>query len=393
MAGTDTGAGRVLAAGVQESNGLTARWLRALDEAPSVLSGAGAWPLLAVLSAGAAGAAREELAAATGVDPDRALDVVGAYAALLESSACTRFSTGLWSSPRITVRPEWSGRLPEAWFGRLTGDLDADKAALDAWAAERTLGLIPRMPIELTPETVLVLATALAVRTRWASPFEDAAYQPTGGAWRTDRPWLGLRRDTGDLGALRVVDGVTIVAVEGQDDVDVHLVLGEAASAPAEVLAAGIAAVGREGTGEYGPGVSVHAEPSFESDPAPVLRLNTVAFDVSADHDLLRHPGVFGLATALTRGAHFPGVSADPLEISDAAQAATATFSARGFEAAAVTVAGMRCTGMLMPQGAERRVVRVDVDRPFGYLAVHRPSGLVLVAGWVREPKRFQISR
>lgn len=30
--------------------------------------------------------------------------------------------------------------------------------------------------------------------------------------------------------------------------------------------------------------------------------------------------------------------------------------------------------------------VEADFDRPFGFLAVHRTSRLVLAAGWVTEP-------
>ena len=29
---------------------------------------------------------------------------------------------------------------------------------------------------------------------------------------------------------------------------------------------------------------------------------------------------------------------------------------------------------------------RVDFNRPFGFLAVHRPSRLAVVAGWVKSP-------
>jgi hypothetical protein len=29
---------------------------------------------------------------------------------------------------------------------------------------------------------------------------------------------------------------------------------------------------------------------------------------------------------------------------------------------------------------------RVDFGRPFGFLAVHRPSRLAVVAGWVKSP-------
>ncbi|BCK67125.1 hypothetical protein Srufu_010780 [Streptomyces libani subsp. rufus] len=70
--------------------------------------------------------------------------------------------------------------------------------------------------------------------------------------------------------------------------------------------------------------------PSY--DGAPSLRLTTTGFTVGADHDLLERADLFGLATAAdTSRGHFP-------------------------------------------------------DRPFGFLAVHRASGLVLVAGWVATP-------
>ena len=62
-----------------------------------------------------------------------------------------------------------------------------------------------------------------------------------------------------------------------------------------------------------------------------------------------------------------------------------ARFFAEGFEAAAVTAFGMM-TGALpeLPYGIT--YVSVDFDRPFGFLAVHRPSRLAVVAGWVKSP-------
>ncbi|MEV0644259.1 serpin family protein [Phytomonospora sp. NPDC050363] len=380
-------------AGVREANDLTLRWLRAVGEPVPVLSGAGAWPLMAALAAGAAGKAREELAEATGIEPAEAMDAVGGYARALSASAALRFSTGFWASPLVTLDPTWTDRLPDAWSGSLSGDLAADKRTLDTWAEERTLGLIGEMPVELTPETMLVLATALAVRTDWAEPFKDAPLMPQEGPWRTDRPWLGLNRTSSDLSALRSAEGVTLLTVAGREDVDVHLALGEPDAGPAEVLATAVrAADGRTGAlpAESGPGVTVSIERSHEADPAPLLRVTTVGFAVNAAHDLLRHAEVFGLATAATRGDHFPGVSADRLEISDAAQSAMAVFSAKGFEAAAVTAVGMRMAGaFLPPDNGERKVVSAAFTRPFGYVAVHRPTGLALVAGWVGEPKRF----
>jgi hypothetical protein len=47
---------------------------------------------------------------------------------------------------------------------------------------------------------------------------------------------------------------------------------------------------------------------------------------------------------------------------------------------------------MAMRASAARRMrggtlVSVTFDRPFGFLAVHRPTSLVLVAGWIAEPE------
>ena len=35
------------------------------------------------------------------------------------------------------------------------------------------------------------------------------------------------------------------------------------------------------------------------------------------------------------------------------------------------------------------RVVRLHFDRPFGFVAIDRPSGLVLMAGWVDDPAPY----
>lgn len=55
----------------------------------------------------------------------------------------------------------------------LTGDAVADAEVLDAWAVKRTGGLVERMPVALSDDTMMVLASALALRTRWLRPFRD----------------------------------------------------------------------------------------------------------------------------------------------------------------------------------------------------------------------------
>jgi serine protease inhibitor len=60
-----------------------------------------------------------------------------------------------------------------------------------------------------------------------------------------------------------------------------------------------------------------------------------------------------------------------------------ARFFATGFEAAAVTAMGMMLTSM--PTQQERRL-DIELNRPFGFVAVHREARLPLVAGWIARP-------
>lgn len=121
-------------------------------------------------------------------------------------------------------------------------------------------------------------------------------------------------------------------------------------------------------------------------DREPWLNIETVAFEVQAEHDLLAPAGLFGLASASdTRTGHFPGVSSEPLAVGSARQSAVARFHAEGFEAAAVTSIGMVGAGIPRFKYRVRRA-QVAFHRPFGFLAVHRTSRLVLAAGWVADP-------
>lgn len=137
--------------------------------------------------------------------------------------------------------------------------------------------------------------------------------------------------------------------------------------------------------GNPGPGLRIGTVRSTDREPR--LHVKTVAFDVGADHDLLAHARLFGLHTATdTRSGHFPGIGPEPLAIGSARQSAMARFHAEGFEATAVTAVAL-AAGCALPRYRYRvRQAEVTFHRPFGFLAVHRTSRLVLAAGWVAEP-------
>ncbi|MEU6087837.1 serpin family protein [Streptomyces sp. NPDC047085] len=389
----------VAAETVRNVNGLTARWAHALPEG-TVLSAPGVWPLLAFLADGATGAARAELASALGVPAEQAAAAARELLAGLEDVSGLDAALGLWTHQALRLREEWRAGLPARTQGVFGDDLVTAQERLDAWAAERTGGLVERMPVTLTRDARMVLASALSLRTDWRHPFTETMLRPAAGPWQ-GRSLLGLHRRSvrpDRVGVTSSPDGyVTALTVPGDNGLDVHLVLGEERMTPGQVLAAGIGVVeralavtegGRLPLGHVGPGLHVEREPATAPEPV-TLDVRTAAFEVRADHDLLARAGLFGLVTAQDqRAAHFPGISDAPLAIGTARQSAVARFGALGFRAGAVT-AVMAAPGGVPQYRYETTVVRALFDRPFGFLAVDRASRLVLVAGWVTDPSPY----
>ncbi|OKJ05337.1 hypothetical protein AMK19_26355 [Kitasatospora sp. CB01950] len=379
-------------------NGLGVCWGRELGfERGQVWTAVGVWPLLGMLAAGADGPVREELAGALGVSAQEAPAAAREVLASVRRVPGCAAALGVWTAERTEVEAGWVEQLGESVWGRLTGDPDVDRAALDAWAAERTGGLLRRMPVDVVGAD-LVLASAVAVRTRWVAPFRPARRRVAEGPW--GRRELMMLEASGAEWYERIAVAetsagpVTEVRVVGDGEVDVHLVLGEEGAAPGAVVAAGFGLVSGESwrmpvaglsDGEPWPGLELATVDA--SKPGDVGELRTVGFTVRAEHDLLARAELFGLRTAAQDGDWFRGISGSaPLKVSQAKQVAVAEFSAEGFEAGAVTAVAMtRSAGLMIRRFRARRAV-ARFDRPFAFLAVHRPSGLVLVAGWVADP-------
>lgn len=373
---------------VQAANALTARWCSRLGREDYAVSGAGLWPLLALLASAADEPAAAELAAAlgrpAGAAKREALEIID----LLRAGVSTTASLGIWTRKGVPLDADWASLLREDVVGTLT-----DQVTLDRWVDEQTGGLIDKFPIDITDETLLVLASALTARVRWSTPFEG--YPRGGGKMWSDDPIPAdqqlLSRNTSDLSIAAVLDGmVTRVVVEGDGDVDVHLLLGD--QPPADVLGVGLRELSGEAqvrlaedAGDSGPGLTVSRLQS--SRPEDMLELSLPSFEIKTHHDLLAYPELFGLGLLTdTSTSHLPRLSPVPLAISNGAQDVLARFFAEGFEAAAVTAFGAVAGSAPPKDRYEVTFVEVDFDRPFGFLAVHRPTRLAVVAGWVNSP-------
>lgn len=385
-------------------NALTARWARRhLLDKSTLMSGAGVWPLLAILAASANGGARLELERAIGVPADEAGEMARSMLALLESCPAVSAALGVWIDRRISVRDTWEAALPAGALGRLSGD-GQDQRRLDSWADEKTLGIIPQMPVAIDDDTLLLLATAMTVRTRWLKTFETDSWPrfKGDGAWTGRHDFTTISRMGVDLDDVSVVTSsslgpMTLLEVQGESEISVVLALADQGAVPGDVMAEVATAVasnvpGLGGSslkdGDTAPGLSAAGVASVVATPS-TLDVMTVPFRIKAQHDLLKDARLFGLEAACDPSAgHFDAISETPLYVQEGQQAGTAAFSAKGFESASVTAFGISLGETIQPPGSYHHLeITVRYDRPFAFLSLHRPTGLILAAGWVAEPQ------
>ncbi|MBO0854035.1 MAG: hypothetical protein J2P18_09730 [Nocardia sp.] len=372
---------------VAAANDLTRRWTEIAGSGNFVLSGCGVWPLLALLAPTATGPARTELATAAGVPADAGHQACLSLLERIRRSESIRTALGLWAPPQTPLIEEWVRSLPPGTVGALN-----QRTELDEWAALHTDGLIDRFPVHIDQSTALALATAVVARTSWTERFHADVLEPASGPWRGHRgPALSRNGRPGRASVLTGEEPVTKTVVAGNNDLDVHLLLGPDSATPAQVLAAGFGAldgsIGAVPVASVGPapGTSVREVRALSD----FLRIQLPPFDIRSDHDLLPDAELFGLPAAATptRTGHFPGLSTRPLYLSAAGQNVRARFTAEGFDAAAVSAFAMNVGSVPVARPSRPSLcVEIVFDRPFGFLGVHRDTGMVVVAGWVATP-------
>jgi len=365
-----------------------ARRVHALaGERHHVASPLGAWLLLALAGPASAGETRPSLSAALGCDVPAAAQLAAALLAAphpaVLAAAAAWHRAGL-STPGLS---RWQAGLPAAVeSGVLPGP-----AARDEWARTRTLGLIGRFAVELTPDVALVLATALATRVSWARPFDLAPARALG----SSSPWAAR------LGrVLRTPEGpgheAFIAASAAAGDVAVHaarardgLLVTSVAAAPGvpagDVLAAAYdlgvslvtgAPVARRslfdlplGEGPGADGALWTVREQAVSTTAPDGREETgravlPAWSARSEHDLSRADlGFAGAAAALAGLLGLAGYRYA------AKQAAAARYSRTGFEAAAVSAQAVAMSAVRRRRGV-RRTAELRFGRPFAVVAV-----------------------
>lgn len=358
---------------------LAERWLRVRGEGEQhavdgdfVCSPAGLWLALGAVTAGARGETAGELEALLGLGgADAAGDgVAGAVtdsARALAATAQLGVATRVWS--RTPVHRAYREALPDIGFGHL------DPAGIDAWVREATGGLIERLPVEIDRNTLIALVNVLALKARWATPFEGRA--------TSDRPFTDAAGEVSrvptmhqHLGARSgwTVDGTRVVELRcegGGSAPRVRFVLGEEGARAADVLAAGWAPEERR--------APIDTETIALALPRLELRTTT---------EITPQLGAFGVRHATTDRADFSALSPEPLRIERVVQEAVVKVAELGVEAAAVTVIAMRAAGMARPP----RVVPIAFDRPFGVVVLDGTGEVPLFTAWQASAPRGPVA-
>ncbi|MCW6010317.1 hypothetical protein K1W54_38080 [Micromonospora sp. CPCC 205371] len=360
-----------------------------------VASPLGAWLLLALC--GAAGGSSSDIDDALGVDRDAALafaaDLLGTpHDAVLPAAA-------VWT--RSARADALLRRLPAAVE---TGDLPGQDR-LDAWAREHTLGLIDSFPLQVPPTAVVVLATALATKVSWATPFDLVPGATLGGpfggrvvdALRTPdgqghRQFVASTGGAGDVivHTARAREGLSVTSVAAAPDVPAADVLAAAYEVAGGAAVAGGTVVKRSlfdlplGEGPLWTISERHAPVTAASGREERCAAILPAWEAKSDLDL-GHPDL-GFPVGARAIAELLGLTEYDYE---ARQSAMARYTRVGFEAAAVS-AMFTTTGFSMPREGVVRTAELRFAHPYAVVAVASGGGawdgVPVFSGWVAEP-------
>ena len=377
------------------------RFHRLLGDEHDAASPLGAWLLLALVAPAADAGLRARLTDVLGCDIDDAFEA--ATELLRDPHPELVLGSAIWHDPAYAT-----DRLV-GLLQRLSPPADAgpipSQADVDAWARERTLGLIEKFPIdvEIGDPLGVLLATAIAAKVSWEVPFvlaePTAAELPTAAGFAGlpllhgpgSAAWQGfVDTDAGLVAAFsaRSQDGLLVTSAVGEPSAAAAGVL-DAAQQIAIAVASGRPPVARSlfelPLGD-GPSWRITEQTISYTGRDERYEVLLPAWETRSEHNLLDQPDL-GFADAgrvliaLLKPA--PGYYAE------AKQSAMARYTREGFEAAAVTALGVRVASAQLPQDGPVRTARIEFTRPHAVVAATAGNGLwdglPVFAAWVAQ--------
>ena len=391
----------------------------AQHDGASVCSPLGVWLLLAACAPAGEGEERRALEEALGCPAEEAAELLHAF--VRSPPPALRVAMALWVSAADATEAlaQWARSLPS----QIESGYMPTQAEADAWAKRNTLDLIGRFPLSIDGSTRIVLASALATKVSWIFPFDVAAAFASFGR---SSPWsravdrVLLDRTPAELTAIvntsaagvvavhsaTAKEGLTVVSVSADPSIPRGAVLGAvhevAADAGADAWSSRAQSLFDLSLGDGHSWSSGEREVATHVRGERLERITEVrlpAWRIESDLDLLESES-FGSEPALAVMRKLIGPRPD--DNVQAGQAAVASYTRYGFEAAAVTAFGIACSAQPPPQerGLERTAM-LRFDHPYAVVAfagdlAGQPDptspfhGVPLFSAWVAAPQEVE---
>ena len=241
-----------------------------------------------------------------------------------------------------------------------------DASRVNAWVDEHTDHLIDKLVDDIDPDIRFMLINAIAMDAKWAHPF---AFEDT---WADT-----FHAPSGDVEADFMHD--TFFMAYGENDSAQYIRLDYRDSG----LYMLIALPRGDDLSAVLDGIAKGGLDWFKDMAPREVALTLPKLDISASNMLSGDLMALGIKKAFTDDAEFPGISQQPLKISDVLQKARVQLDEEGTRAAAVTAMMMEAAGCAPDEEPPTPFI---ADRPFAMLIAEETTGAVCFAGAVCDP-------
>lgn len=352
----------------------------AQEDGNAVCSPLNIYMALAMLAETADGSSRQQILDLLGADSIEALRTQAGHVwnahYCADGATTTVLANSLWLDSGITYNPDTVATLVEYYYASVyQGELGSEELnqALRDWLNEQTGGLLAEQAenVELSPMTVLALASTIYYRVKWNSEFNEArntegVFHAAGGDTT-----VTYMHQTLDYGPYFWGEDFAAVSLYLEDSSRMWLILPDEGKTPADVLASGEALE-----------LAVGDWSSYENRKELKVNVSLPKFDVAADNRLEKNLKNLGITDIFSESSAdlSPILPETRAWLGTVQHAARVAIDEEGVTAAAYTV--MADAGATPPLEDE---VDLVLDRPFLFIITSR-DGLPLFAGVVNEP-------
>lgn len=289
--------------------------------------------------------------------------------------------SSLWLEEGYEYNEDTAKLLAENYYASVfRGDLGSAEMneALQSWLNEQTMGLLEEQVqnVEMSPETLLALATTICYQVQWKTQFHEAAniegifHGTAGDTKETFMRQLDLH------GVYYWGENFSATSLALENDAGMWLILPDEGITPEELLKSGEIA-------DFFAQKPDQVSTQWQNKKSMQVRISVPKFDICSDLEIsnaLKGLGITHIFDA--KSSDFSPIipKEDSGSISKISHAARAKIDEDGLTAAAYTL--ILYAGSAMPPGEE---VDFTLDRPFLFYVESR-DGLPLFTGIVNEP-------